>query len=379
MRDFCDCFGVYVHVPFCAKPCGYCRFYKKIPTGGDLDFYLDTLSREVSVFENSPNFSRRPDTAFFGGGTPSVFSPAQIDRIGAIFEKIKPEREWTVEVSPSSITREKLERFKAIGVSRISLGVQSFSEKTLKSLSRAHSLAETLRAVDAVAQCNFRHFSIDLMFGAQGQTAAEFEADLRRAAALPVDHISAYCLEFESGTSSCAGKKPDDWLRKNSSDAELFELAMQVLPECGFAQYEISNYARSEQDRCLHNVCTWNMASWLGFGPAAASQFCGRRFRNNPSLRRWADGVNSGVADIVDVVDLDDGEMFSSALIFGLRMNCGVDFESLKRRFPAADFARYAAPIETLVEEGLLERRGERLCLTAEGRLYADSVAVELL
>ena len=267
-------------------------------------------------------------------------------------------------------------------MNRISLGVQSFDETTLKALGRAHTLADTLRAIDTAARANFAHFSLDLIFGARGQTPEMFARDLQRAASSGVDHISAYCLEFESGTSSCIGSPRDNSdaaLKKNESDAELFDEAMLELPSLGFAQYEISNYAKTPAARCLHNLSTWHMAQWIGFGPAAASQFGGRRYRNCPSIKKWADGIKNRAPALEDIVALDDAEMLSSSLIFGLRMNDGVDLDELARRFPNADISKYAPAIENFARDGLLAREHSRIKLTRRGRQVADYIALEFV
>ena len=374
-----DNIGIYIHVPFCAKPCKYCRFYKKIPTTDDIVFYLSTLEREVKIFrEHNPQI-KTPETMFIGGGTPSILEPEQILQLPKIFENLIPSIEWTVEVSPSTITKAKLDAFKEIGVNRISLGVQSFMEKTLNSLGRAHSLQETLKAIELVAEAKFKNFSLDLIFGANAQTIDEFIYDLHTATQTPVNHISAYCLEFENGTSACTGIRTDKELEKNQIDAQLFETAMATLPTLNFEQYEISNYAKTPDARCLHNLSTWNMAQWIGFGPAAASQFNGKRFRNPSALKKWADGITNNQPQFEDVVVLDDEELLSSALIFGLRMNKGINFAELKNRFPSANTEKYATSLMELSKQGLLEISGDNIKLTQLGRLYADTVAVELL
>ncbi len=379
MAEIFENISAYLHVPFCAKPCGYCRFYKKIPTSEDISFYIDTLQREVNDFQTNYNFERKFDTFFWGGGTPSILNEQQTESLAKIFTPFLPTQEWTVEVSPSTITQEKLKLYKDLGVSRISLGVQSFSDTTLKRLGRAHSLENTLKAIDLIGESNFQHFSLDLIFGASGQTQDDFRKDIECAVATPVDHISAYCLEFESGTSSCAGLKTEIELKKNSDDADLFLTTMHTLKEFGFTQYEISNYARFPNAQCLHNLSTWNMAQWIGFGPAAASQFAGKRFRNTPMLKAWAEGIKCGKPKYEDIVILDDEEMFSSALIFGLRMNNGVDFTQLQKRFPSANSEQYINKLEMIAEENLLIFKNNKVALTEEGRLYADSIAVELL
>lgn len=377
MQAIFENFGIYVHVPFCAAPCGYCRFYKRVPTGDDIREYVKICSRELELLADSPGFLP-PDTIFWGGGTPSILPESAFEKLAGAFGRFPKPREWTIEVSPSTISREKLSLYKQAGVTRISLGVQSFDEGVLRSLGRAHSLKSTLEAIDAVAETGFDNFSIDLIFGAKGQTEEMWRADLRRAAKCPVNHISAYCLEFENGTSFCGGIPEGDEIQKREREGDFFEIAMDELPALGFKQYEISNYARPGGE-CLHNLSTWNMAQWVGIGPSAASQFGGFRYRNSPNFSKWKSCVESGKFAREDIVVLDDEEMFSSALIFGLRMGVGVDMDILGMRFPRADRQRYEKPLEFLSSEGLIERDGARVRLTRSGKMLADSVAVELL
>lgn len=377
MQAIFENFGIYAHVPFCSKPCGYCRFYKLRPGEEDIAEYVKACAIEAESLARE-GVPEKVDTMFWGGGTPSSLPEGEMERLAEALGRFRPEREWTVEVSPSSAERGKLETLKRIGVTRISLGVQSFDEGVLRSLGRAHSLRDTLEAIDAVAEAGFKNFSIDLIFGAKGQTEKQWRDDLRRAAECPVNHISAYCLEFESGTSCCCGVLGADEIGKREREAGFFEIAMDYLPALGFRQYEISNYAR-EGGECLHNLSTWHMAQWAGVGPSAASQFGGFRRRNAPNLKKWRLGIENSAPAYEDVVELDDGEMFSSALVFGLRMNDGVDLSVLRSRFPKADFGGREESVKFLESLGLLEASGDRLRLTRAGRLVADSVAVELL
>lgn len=377
MQAIFENFGIYAHVPFCSKPCGYCRFYKLRPKPEETAEYVRICAAEAELLARE-GVPEKIDTMFWGGGTPSSLSEGDIERLAEALGRFRPSLEWTVEVSPSSATRGKLETLRRIGATRISLGVQSFDEGVLRSLGRAHTLKETLKAIDAVAEAGFGNFSIDLIFGAKGQTEKQWRADLRRAAQCPVNHISAYCLEFESGTSCCGGISDPMEIEKREREGDFFEIAMDELPALGFKQYEISNYARGGGE-CLHNLSTWHMAQWAGIGPSAASQFGGYRRRNAPNFEKWKHGIENSAPACEDVVRLDDGEMFSSALIFGLRMNEGVDLSVLRARFPNADCGRYESSIKFLENLGLLEVSKDRLRLTRAGRLVADSVAVELL
>lgn len=380
MQDIFKNFGIYLHVPFCAGGCDYCRFYKRTPTREMLENYVDAVEAEIALRQAQGGRIPTPQTMFWGGGTPSILSECDIERLRLAFEKngLLPALEWTVEIAPANATPRKLAALRDAGVSRISMGVQSFDEKTLRTLGRRYSLKTTLEAVERVADAGFPHFSIDLIFGADGQTEDQWLADIRKAAECPVDHISAYCLEFESATSCCGGRLNDSEYEQSEREGDFLEIAQTELPKLGFAQYEISNYAKAGGE-CLHNLSTWNMAQWLGFGPAAASQWRGRRMRNVPDFDGWLNGIKNRAPAECDIVQLDDEEMFSSALIFGLRMNGGVDFGLLERRFPNADSEKYRRTLAFLESKNLLEIAGERIKLTPNGRLVADAVAVELL
>ena len=366
--------SIYVHVPFCARPCAYCKFYKQRPTAGDISDYLDVLELEVrSFFQRNENV--KPLSIFFGGGTPTSLNIAQLERLCEIFTDFAPVGEWTIEASPSTIDSAKLRALKDVGVNRLSLGVQSFDESTLKILGRAHSVANAMKAIDAGLSV-FENMNIDLIFGSLNQTEEMWRADLARAVSYPFKHISAYCLEFESATSCCAGvEKPIDAQEK---EIEFLEIAMESLQHAGFSQYEISNYAQKGWE-CVQNINTWRMGTWVGFGPSAASQFGGMRYQNPMDLNAWIKHVNNNSASYENIVRLDDNELYSSALIFGLRMRSGVDLPTLKRRFPNADFARHSPAIKNLADEGLLELHAEILKLTEKGIPYADSIGSEFV
>ena len=315
---------------------------------------------------------------FWGGGTPSILPEKNIEQLANAFSGLLPTKEWTVEVAPTNATASRLQTLKDVGVNRISMGVQSFNEKTLQTLGRKHSLKATLQAIERIDKIGFEHFSIDLIFGAKGQTLQEWIDDIEHASRCPVDHISAYCLEFESATSCCAGRLPDEDYQESEREGEFLEVAMTRLSELGFAQYEISNYAKPN-GKCLHNLSTWNMAEWLGFGPAGASQFAGKRFRNTPDFDKWLTGIKTKSLNLEDIVQLNDDELFADALIFGLRMVDGINLSTLCERFPNANFSKYLPTIDFLANEKLLEKSENKIKLTARGRLVADAIAVELL
>lgn len=366
--------AVYVHVPFCARTCTYCKFYKTAPTRQNIEFYLDTITKEISVFfEKAQGIN--VSSIFLGGGTPSILTEDQLSRLAKLFEKFAGKVEWTIEASPPTITPKKLKTLKELGINRISLGVQSFNEEILKNLGRPHPLSSTLRAIDASLE-TFDNVNIDLIFGAPHQTEADWQADLEKAVSYPLSHISAYCLEFESATSSCAGnEKPFETQVK---EVDFLNLAIDYLASHNFNQYEISNYSKPNKE-CQHNINTWDMNSWIAFGPSGASQFGDFRFKNTSDLNLWAKGVLENSLEREDIVKLDDEELLNSALIFGLRKIKGVNLKELKSRFKNADFSKYEEPIANLISMDLLAKSGDFLHLTRKGIPLADSISVELL
>lgn len=362
--------AVYVHVPFCARKCAYCKFYKKFPTPAEMDSYLESIRSEISQF-----FSEHEDfeiqSVFFGGGTPTCLSIRQLVELCQNFKNLPQNIEWTVEAAPGTINPDKLKALKDCGVNRLSLGVQSFDEDTLRDLGRPHPLKTALNALDCSLEI-FENLNVDLIFGSPKQTLALWQSDLEKALSYPIKHLSAYCLEFESASSCCAGnlKKIDTQIK----EVDFLYRAMEVLENSGFIHYEISNYAKPGFE-CAHNLNTWNMNSWVGFGPAAASQIDGQRRRNPSDLKLWEELVKTNSKDCEDIVKLDQTEMLSCSFIFGLRKICGVNLQALKKRYPQADFNKYEPAISELLKEGLCEINGDYFRLTKAGIPLADSVA----
>lgn len=367
--------GIYIHVPFCASTCDFCAFYQQKPHRGDLERYLEGLRRDFDL--------RLPrgvvETVFMGGGTPGLLPAGDLEFIGReLLGRIgrRPE-EWTVEMAPSTVKLDKLRVLKEMGVSRISMGVQSFNEERLKSLGRLHSPKQVYKAYDCIREAGFENVNLDMMFAIPGQDLEGLEEDLVEVIRLGPEHISTYCLTFEEDTALYVklsqGKVKIDEERERAMYLRTWEL----LGEHGYGQYEISNFARRGYE-CLHNINTWKMKEWLGFGPSAASQYGMERYANPFSQKEWLEGVEAGIPKRVEEVVLSEGMLAEDSLIFGLRMNEGVDVEEWKVSYPNVRFEKYASVFDRLVGDGLCEYLGSRVRLTTEGRLVADGVA-ELL
>lgn len=369
--------GLYVHVPFCASTCDFCAFYQTQPTVQRIDEYFSGIEREAERVE----WTRPVTTVFWGGGTPGLLSPAALTRLAELirprFGGVNPV-EWTVEMAPASVTEARLQALKEAGVTRISLGAQSFQPELLDGLGRQHTREQIFRAYDRIRSMGFRSVNLDLMFALPGQTAVEWAGDVREALSLGPDHLSTYCLTFEEDTKL--------WLKLSQGrvkldpdlEAALYTATWSQMADAGFGQYEVSNFARPGH-ACLHNLNTWRMNEWVGLGPSAASQQAGWRGGNVADLEKWREHLDHGNRVTEDRVAVTPELLAEDALIFGLRMNAGVDVAMWRARAPAAPWSAVETALADLAEGGLLVRTGDLIRLTERGRLLADSVGAEVM
>ncbi len=373
--------GLYVHVPFCPTSCPFCSFYQEKPTKELIASYTNTAKRETQAY-----FSKKAniDTFFWGGGTPGVLTAEYIEDLGRHILSFCTHTpvEWTVEMAPSTVKSDKLKALKSLGVTRISLGVQSFQPHLLNALRKSQK--QVLQAYECIREAGFPQVNIDLMFSLPEQSLNDWENDLLMAASLNPDHISTYSLTIEPNT-LLQKQLAKNW-RTEERELAFYELTWKMLPELGFQQYEISNFAKPNC-QCLHNVNTWKMQDWIGIGPSAASQFNHQRYANPKSLTKWTENVeilNTQGKTIGQVVDpeclaLIDQQLAIDCLIFGLRMNAGIHLPSLQKRFPEVPFHNLASLWSSLTSEGLADICNDSLQLTHKGRLLADSIGLLIL
>ena len=368
--------GLYVHVPFCASTCDFCAFYQTQPTAETVQGFLAGVETEAELVE----WPRPVTTVFWGGGTPGLLAPRQIEMLGAgLRARFQGEpQEWTVELAPASVTAERLAAFKAIGVTRVSLGVQSFAPELLDGLGRQHTREQIYRAHERIRAAEFRSVNLDLMFALPGQDEASWLADIDAAVALAPDHLSTYCLTFEEDTALWVKLSQGKVKLDVEREARLYEETWARLASLGYGQYEVSNFARPGHS-CRHNLNTWRMHEWIGLGPSAASQHAGWRGANVADLALWRERVGRGERLTEDRVALTPALLAEDALVFGLRMNAGVDLAEWRARCPDAPWAEVEALAGRLADEGFAVREGSRLRLTDRGRLLADTIGAELM
>lgn len=371
-----DTLGLYVHVPFCATACDFCAFYQVQSDREGIRRYLDGMQDEAEAI----SLNQGIDTCFWGGGTPGLLKAEDLDRLcDVVINRFgRPKTEWSVEMAPSTVKADKLKVLKERGVTRISMGVQSFDDGLLDKLGRQHSQKQVLKAYDLIREFDFDSVNLDLIFAIPGQDEERLKADIRIAAALEPDHLSTYCLTFEEDTALFVQLSEGKVSIDQEMESRLYRTSWEMMAELGYEQYEVSNYARPGK-RCAHNVNTWNMDQWIGLGPSGASQFRGRRYANVPDLAKWLEARDGPESGRVDESDLTPELLMEDCLIFGLRMNDGVDLGALEARFDTGVTERQASILSQLEEEGKLVREGSLIRLTDDGRMIADAIGAELM
>ncbi|MDZ7843827.1 MAG: radical SAM family heme chaperone HemW [Anaerolineales bacterium] len=380
-------YALYVHIPFCSSRCSYCDFVTYTGQNARIPDYVQALVREISSLSRSLG-SRLPiSSVFFGGGTPSLLQPGQIREILTAVDQDLGEltgAEITLEANPESLKLTFLEGIRRAGVNRLSLGMQSAQPQLLKILDRNHSPEDVLSGVNRARRAGFANLSLDLIYGLPEQDLASWRATINQAISLQPNHLSLYSLTVERGT-RISEHINQGLLSEPDVDqgAEMLELAERALAEAGFLQYEIANWAQPGfQSR--HNLAYWRMMPYLGIGVAAHGFAAGVRTENVSDLNAYLDSLARGeAADAVfprtpataryREVDLDT-EM-DEVMIMGLRLTEeGVSRKSFHRRFNRDLETIYREPIRELLDTGLLEWAGERLRLTAKGRMLGNRV-----
>ncbi len=366
--------ALYLHVPFCASSCDFCSFYQEQPKRGEIDRYLAAIERELEL--HPPG---RVETAFWGGGTPGLLPADDLRRLGhAMTQAAGRPAEWTVELAPSSVRADKLAALKEIGVTRVSMGVQSFDDATLDALGRRHSPKQIMEAWELIEAAGFASRNLDLIFAIPGQDEKRWTDDLYQATELRPDHLSTYCLTFEEDTAMFVKLSQGKVKIDRELEAFLYRRTWETLAENGYAQYETSNFAQPGH-ACRHNLITWEMGSWIGYGPSAASQWGHLRWTNPANLDQWAEGIEAGAPVREQAKVLSARDLLCDALVFGLRLNEGVDPFVLAERFETPLPQGVRELFADLIEEEIMELAGTRFRLNGEGRLRADAVGVAVL
>ena len=370
--------AAYVHVPFCRHRCGYCNF--TLVTGRDdlIGDYLRAIALEVGGADAS---AHEVHTLYFGGGTPTYLSPEQFRELAAVVLKahsLAAGYEWTVEANPADMDPAMMVTLSELGITRLSLGAQSFQADKLKLLDRDHNPDDIQRAVALARQANMS-VGLDLIFAKPGETLSEWASDLEAAISLEPDHVSTYGLTFERGTAFWNRRLHGELTQAGEElEREMYALAIDRLSAAGFEHYEISNFARPGK-RSRHNQLYWSGDGYFAYGPGAARYIDGVRETNHRSTTTYLRRVLAGESPVADREELSAEAKARELLVFGLRRIEGVSRRQFFERtgFECDDLV--AAALQKFVGLGLLADDGERIKLTREGLFVSDAIWPEML
>ena len=375
-----EAISIYIHIPMCVKKCAYCDFTSFSGRLNQRDAYTDAVCCEMRA-QAAFFGTRKVNTVFFGGGTPTLMTGGQIrqmmDTLRACFD-LAPDAEITMEGNPGTLSAENLEAYRAAGVNRLSLGVQSMDDGLLAGIGRIHTAAQVRQAVRQARDAGFENLNLDLMLGLPGQTTAQWRDTLGQAIALEPEHLSCYSLILEEGTplyrqaedGTCAPLPDEDAL------CEMDDCTEEMTRQAGYARYEVSNYAKVGKE-CRHNIVYWECLPYLGIGCAAHSDMDGRRFYNPEDWEGYLHAVGQK-ARTGEGGGSREERMFERVMM-GLRMVCGMDEERFKRDFRMRPEEVWKKSIPKLKEEKLMESGNGRLYLTRRGMQVMNTVLVEML
>lgn len=376
--------GLYLHVPFCIKKCPYCDFYSlsaKLSKSLEKK-YLEAVKKELILLKSflieKFNLKNLAFITFYaGGGTPSLLSPFFYEYLFDFLIKnfeFSPE-ELTLEANPETLTLEKVKNFYRVGFNRISLGVQSLSERGLKFLGRVHTLKEIFKSQEFILKAGFENFSLDFIFGWKGQGEKTLEKEILKALKFHPPHFSFYELTLEKGTpfyKTFKGKK--SWINDKKL-MSLYKIIEETLETFEYQRYEISNYALSGFE-CKHNLIYWEIKPYLGLGPSAVSRIENLRWENPRSLNQYLNSLLKENRLPLKIVEILNNQEFAKEYIFmGLRLKDGISLKKLKEKYK---YSISKNTLDNLIKERLLERKDKKIWLTFKGKLLHNQVVALL-
>ena len=384
--------SLYLHIPFCTSKCGYCDFNSYEGLDHLVPGYTQALLHEIELWAPAAR-EFQVQTVFFGGGTPSLTSIDDVEAIVAAVRSrydVAPDAEWTLEANPGELTAEHLAGLRALGINRLSIGVQSLRDDELKLLDRQHSAERAVEAVEAARAAGFDNLNLDFIFGLIGQPLERWRQTLERAIELRPEHLSCYALTVEPGTALYYQVARGE-LTEPDPDvvADQYEWTRDRLAEAGYRHYEISNWALPGRE-CRHNLTYWRAAPYLGVGAGAHSFFAGRRFANINAPNRYIEAVEASheerlshgrgeLRQIAGGETPDEATLRSDAMILGLRLLEGVSPTEFAEQFDCSPEQAFGEALERHRSLGLLEFADDRLRLTPRGVLLSNEVFVDLL
>ncbi len=391
--------SLYVHIPFCALKCKYCDFLSfDGESYGTMLRYVDSLCQEIKLYAPlASEYTVR--TVFIGGGTPSLLDEGLITNIMAFIRKtftLEKDAEITIEANPGTLRHQKLNGYKAAGINRLSIGLQSADDDMLKKLGRIHNYDQFVATFKAARRAGFNNINIDVMSGLPGQTIHSYVDTLSRVIDFGPEHISAYSLSIEEGTPFSKDKEILDSLPTEMIDRRMYDITKQLLAANGYDRYEISNYARSGYE-CKHNMVYWTGGEYIGFGLGASSYFQGKRFNNIRDILSYIDIMEDTSNKFAETDNMEllyndvtrklrenvtpiyiDSRM-EEFMFLGLRMTCGISRTDFEERFKKDIYEVYGPVLNKYIDQGLMATYEDRIYLTDQGIDVSNMVLADFI
>lgn len=372
--------GLYIHIPFCDHICTYCDFPKLITKGQRHEDYIQALLIELKHYEKQIGFHQL-QSIYIGGGTPTALSVKQIQPLfDYLHQSINMNQilEFSIEANPENLTEEKVKYLLSQGISRFSLGVQTFDETLLKRIGRQHGSEHVQQAVATLKANGMHNINLDLIYAIPGQTIEQLKDDLKKAVSLEVEHISAYSLIVEEHTQLYLAYMKDQLaLTDNEIEAKMYEVVMDYLSNYGYQHYEISNFAKSLPS--LHNQWYWKNEEYIGTGLGAHGYINGCRYQNTRSINTYISSLKNNDLPIIEKNLLSQEEKIEEEMFLGLRLIEGVNLKMISQKYELDIEQLYQKSLEKMIVAGHLERIGNQIRLTHQGLLMANEVFEQFL
>lgn len=377
--------SIYLHIPFCVRKCSYCDFVsysaKPFEENHGINRYFEAIKQELIRYKEKLS-TYEVATIYLGGGTPSAVDGRLIhDLLNMIRASLNVtnDAEITIEVNPGTLTNDKLNHYKAAGINRVSMGLQTTNDQLLETIGRIHSTNDFITSYHALRDAGFNNISLDLMFGLPGQTLSDIDRAINLIDQLKPQHVSAYSLKIEEGTPLFdAYEKGSVQLPSEELEREMYHRINSKLRELGIYQYELSNYALPGWES-KHNTVYWENKPYLGVGVSSHSKLDDVRFSNTSNIHEYMDSIQKGESVIIDSEPIDAEEDLFESIILGLRLNKGIQIDLLNERY-AIDFeTRYEKVLSSLIQDHLIIREGNTIKLTELGRDLANQVFLRFM
>ncbi len=367
MTDNIKPIGIYIHIPYCQSKCSYCDFYS-ISDTESIDRYVSALCRHIS--RKSEEKRRTVDTIYIGGGTPSLLSVEQLNKICDCLSNsfiISSNCEFTMEANPASFDKDKIDAARQFGINRISLGLQSANKDELALLLRRHDYESFVKSYYIVRTSGFDNVNVDLMYGIPSQTMQSLVNSLENVISLKPEHISLYGLKVEENTVFGKFKEKYDF-PDDDAQSEMYEGAVDILYQGGYNRYEISNFAISGKE-CRHNIKYWDYGEFLGFGPTAYSFIDGVRYGYSRSIKDYINAVDNGFEPpFADECKISEKDEYNEKIMLGLRLEKGIEPDDVTQM-----------KAERYVKNGFMQYSDGRLKFTTKGFLVSNTILSELI